>query len=64
MSETLKPNIDGHLLVKPLSIYGRERSAAGKSLLELNFSNLGCPNQLVLCYVNRYEKINVADLFR
>jgi hypothetical protein len=30
-------------------IYSRRQEAGGKSLPELNFSDLGCPNQLVFC---------------
>jgi hypothetical protein len=32
-----------------MTIRGQE--AEGKSLLEPNFGDLGCPNQLVLCYI-------------
>jgi hypothetical protein len=42
---------DASLNAVPLiSLYSKGRSAVGKSLSKLNFSDLGCPNQLVLCH--------------
>jgi hypothetical protein len=44
------PSQGGSLIFELTKAVGRRQEAEGKFLLELNFSDLGCPNQLVLCY--------------
>jgi hypothetical protein len=47
----LAPLIPVELTLRRVSVsYGRGQEAEGISLLELNFCDLGCPNQHILCH--------------